>query len=54
MQMDLSSLFLFHLGGDKGYLGEPSQKLWYAPYIMHLIERVTTKTFYCEKKAPPP
>jgi hypothetical protein len=22
----------------------------YAPYLMHLIERVTTRTFYCEKE----
>jgi hypothetical protein len=39
--MDLSSLFLISYGKK------------YAPYLMHMIERVTTRTFFCEMEHHP-
>jgi hypothetical protein len=41
------------MGGDKGYLRDPLKSYGYARYIMHMIERVTTRTFYCEKEDHP-
>jgi hypothetical protein len=40
------------MGGDKGYLRDPLMSCGYAPYIMHMIERVTTRTCYCEEDHP--
>jgi hypothetical protein len=31
----------------------PLKSCGYAPYIMHMIERVTTRTFYCKKEHHP-
>jgi hypothetical protein len=44
--------FWLHMGGDKGYLRDPLMSCGYAPYIMHMIERVTTRTCYCEEDHP--
>jgi hypothetical protein len=38
---------------NKGYLREPLKCCAYAPYHMHMIERVTARTFFCEKEHDP-
>jgi hypothetical protein len=37
----------------KAILKNPLKSCGYPPYIMHLIERVTARTFYCEKEHHP-
>jgi hypothetical protein len=37
----------------KAISDNPLKSCGYAPYIMHMIERVTARTFFCEKEHHP-
>jgi hypothetical protein len=44
------SVFDFIWEEIKAISENPLKSCGYAPYIMHMIERVTTRTFHCEKE----
>jgi hypothetical protein len=47
------SVFDFIWEEIKAILENPLKNFEYAPYLMHMIERVTTHTFFCEKEHHP-
>jgi hypothetical protein len=47
------SVFDFIWEEVKDILESPLKSCGYAPYIMHMIERVTTRTFGCDKEHHP-
>jgi hypothetical protein len=47
------SVFDFIWEEIKAILENPLKRCGYAPYLMHLIERVTARTFLCEKEHHP-
>jgi hypothetical protein len=47
------SIFDFIWKEIKAISENPLKSCGYAPYLMHMIERVTTHTFLCEKKHHP-
>jgi hypothetical protein len=47
------SIFDFIWEEIKAIPENPLKSCGYAPYIMHMIERVTARTFYCEKEHHP-
>jgi hypothetical protein len=47
------SIFYFIWEEIKAISENPLKSCGYAPYLMHMIERVTTRTFLCEKKHHP-
>jgi hypothetical protein len=52
--MDLSFLYLILFGGEiKAISKSPLKSCEYAPYIMHMIERVTDRTFEYDKEHHP-
>jgi hypothetical protein len=54
MQMDLSSPFFYFIWEEiKTILENPLKSCGYAPYLMHMIERVIAHTFFCEKEHHP-
>jgi hypothetical protein len=54
MQMDLSSPFFDFLWEEiKAISGNLLKSCGYAPYLMHMIERVIARTFFCKKEHHP-
>jgi hypothetical protein len=47
------SVFDFIWEEINAILENPLNSCGYAPYIMHMIERVTARTFFCEKEHHP-
>jgi hypothetical protein len=47
------SVFDFIWEEIKAILENPLKSCGYAPYLMHMIERVTAMTFFCEKEYHP-
>jgi hypothetical protein len=47
------SVFDFIWEEIKAILENPLKSCGYAPYLMHMIERVTARTFFCEKEHHP-
>jgi hypothetical protein len=47
------SIFNFIWEEIKAILENPLKSCGYAPYLMHMIERVTARTFFCEKEHHP-
>jgi hypothetical protein len=47
------SIFDFIWEEIKAISENPLKSCVYAPYLMHLIERVTARTFFCEKEHHP-
>jgi hypothetical protein len=47
------SFFDFIWEEIKAISKNPFKSYRYAPYLMHMIERVTTRTFFCEKEHHP-
>jgi hypothetical protein len=54
MQMKLSSPFLLHMGGDKGYLGEPSQELWVCSLYHAHDRKINSQNLLLGEGAPSP
>jgi hypothetical protein len=52
--MDLSSPFFDFIWEEiKAILENPLKSCGYAPYLMHMIEKMTAQTFFCEKEHHP-
>jgi hypothetical protein len=47
------SIFDFICEEIKAIMENPLKSCGYAPYLMHMIERVTAQTFFCEKEHHP-
>jgi hypothetical protein len=51
--MDLSSLFLFHMRRNKGYLREPTQELWICS-LSHAYDRESDNSHVPLREEAPP
>jgi hypothetical protein len=47
------SIFDFICEEIKAIMENPLKSCGYAPYLMHMIERVTAQTFFCKKEHHP-